>query len=99
MRIAAYMLDGRALKWWTSIRNRQQSGVELTWEDFKREYNLQFYPSVYRDQKQREFLALTQGSLSVAEYEATFTALSRYAAILVADEGEKFRMFQDGLDH
>ena len=98
LRIAAYMLEGRGLEWWTSIRNRQQPGVELRWEDFKREYNLQFYPSVYRDQKRREFLALTQGSLSVMEYEAAFTALSRYATILVADEGEKCRLFQDGLN-
>ena len=59
LRIAAYMLEGRDLEWWTSIRNRQQPDIELRWEDFKREYNLQFYPSVYRDQKRREFLALT----------------------------------------
>ena len=32
------------------------------------------------------------------EYEAAFTALSRYATVLVADEGEKCRLFQDGLN-
>ena len=44
-------------------------------------------------------MALTQGRLSVAKYEATFMALSKYAITLVIDEEEKCKMFQDGLDH
>ena len=45
-----------------------------------------------------EFLALTQGRLSVAEYEATFIALAKYAPTLVAEEKEKYKIFQDGLN-
>ena len=37
--------------------------------------------------------------MSVAEYEAAFTTLSKYAAALVTDEVEKCRIFQDGLNH
>ena len=44
-------------------------------------------------------MSVTLGKLSVAEYEATFTELSKYAKVLVTDEVEKCRMFQDGLDH
>ena len=36
--------------------------------------------------------------MSVAEYEATFMALSKYATALVTDEEEKCRMFHDGLN-
>ena len=42
---------------------------------------------------------MTQGRLSVTEYEATFIALAKYAANLVAEEEEKCRMFQDGLNN
>ena len=42
---------------------------------------------------------MTQGKMSIAEYEATFIALSKYTAALVTDEVEKCRMFQDGLNH
>ena len=36
--IATFLLEGRALNWWTSIINRQPQGTEVTEEDFKREY-------------------------------------------------------------
>ena len=36
--------------------------------------------------------------MSVAEYEATFIELSRFAETLVADEEEKCRLFQEGLN-
>ena len=40
LRIAAYMLEERALEWWIAICSMQPFRVELTWEDFKKEYNL-----------------------------------------------------------
>ena len=44
-----------------------------------------------------DFLKLVQGDKSVMEYEATFTALSRFATALVADEQSKCRRFLEGL--
>ena len=41
---------------------------------------------------------LTQGNKSVVEHEATFTELSSYAALLVADEEKRCKKFQDGLN-
>ena len=58
-RIAVHMLKGSASTWWKSISRRQLPGVELTWEDFRREFNQKFYSSLYRDQKRKEFLELT----------------------------------------
>ena len=37
--------------------------------------------------------------MSVAEYESMFTSLSRYAVMLMVDEEEKIKMFQEGLNH
>ena len=73
-------------------------GVELTWKDFRREFNRKFYSSLFRDQKKKEFLDLTQGNKSVAEYEAALMELLSYAAPLVGDKEERCKKFQDGLN-
>ncbi|XP_059595556.1 uncharacterized protein LOC132254277 [Vitis vinifera] len=44
-----------------------------------------------------EFVRLEQGDLTVAQYEAKFTELSRFAPQLIATEDEKTLKFQDGL--
>ena len=45
----------------------------------------------------REFLNLTQGDRSVAEYEVEFLRLSRSAQGMVASEYERCVRFEDGL--
>ena len=44
-----------------------------------------------------EFVHLEQKYLTVAQYEAKFTKLSRFAPQLIATEEEKALKFQDGL--
>ena len=44
-----------------------------------------------------EFILLEQRDLTVAQYEAKFTELSRFAPQLIATEEEKALKFQDGL--
>ena len=56
-------------------------------------------PKIYRDEKQREFLNLKQGNMTVAEYEVKFTQLSRYASSMVATERDKCRRFEEGLKY
>ena len=48
--------------------------------------------------KQREFLALTEGSLSVSEYLHKFNHLARYSLYDVAIEERKVDRFLGGLD-
>ena len=91
--IVAFLLEGRALNWWTSIISRQPQGVEMTRRDLKREYYQQYYTDHYKDQKRREFTRLTQGGISVIDYEATFIELSKFVAIFVTDEWKKSRLF------
>ena len=44
-----------------------------------------------------EFVCLEQRDLTVAQYEANFTELSRFAPQLIVTEEEKALKFQDGL--
>ncbi|RVW26566.1 Transposon Ty3-G Gag-Pol polyprotein [Vitis vinifera] len=44
-----------------------------------------------------EFIRLEQGDMTVAQYEAKFTELSRFSPQLIATEEEKALKFQDGL--
>ena len=46
---------------------------------------------------EQDFLSLTQGSMSVLEYEARFVELSRYAPHIVIDEKRKVKEFMMGL--
>ena len=50
----------------------------------------------YVDARRREFLNLTQGDKSMAEYEAEFLRLSRYACRMVETEYEHCVHFEDG---
>ncbi|XP_012453426.1 uncharacterized protein LOC105775461 [Gossypium raimondii] len=51
----------------------------------------------YVDARRKEFLSLTQGSKTVAEYEAEFLRLSCYDRGIVAIEYERCVRFEDGL--
>ncbi|XP_017644273.1 uncharacterized protein LOC108484900 [Gossypium arboreum] len=51
----------------------------------------------YVDTCRREFLNLTQGDRSIAQYKAKFLRLSRYARGMVASEYERCIHFEDGL--
>ncbi|KAK3036488.1 hypothetical protein RJ639_030835 [Escallonia herrerae] len=50
-----------------------------------------------KDQKEEEFLKLVQNDMTVAQYEAKFTSLSRYAPHQVDIENHKARRFEKGL--
>ena len=98
LRVATYMLRGGAWDWWKSIKGRQTRGTVLTWEDFRREFFVQYYPEVYLDQQRKRFLGLRQEKMSMAEYETTFTQLSRFSEGFMRGEVERCRFFLNGLN-
>ncbi|WMV14469.1 hypothetical protein MTR67_007854 [Solanum verrucosum] len=57
-----------------------------------------YVPRTLRDRKKDEFMALEQGGMSVAAYEAKFHDLSRYDTQLVTTEKERIRLFIKGLN-
>jgi len=53
----------------------------MTWERLRELMDNQYYPRDVQRTKEREFLGLKQGDLSVMEYAAKFNELSRFSHI------------------
>lgn len=62
-----------------------------------RQFKKKYVPNVAKDKKAKEFARLVQGQMLMADYEAKFIDLSRYAPHVVASAREKARKFQEGL--
>ncbi|MQL67938.1 hypothetical protein Taro_000213 [Colocasia esculenta] len=64
---------------------------------FVRLFRAKFVPEHVQDRMEQEFLSLAQGSMTVLEYEARFSELSKYAPHIMADERRKTKNFVIGL--
>ncbi|MQL91459.1 hypothetical protein Taro_024070 [Colocasia esculenta] len=89
----------RADVWWASLlRTRFEDGAfEVAWDEFVRLFRAKFIPEHIQDRMEQEFLSLTQGSMTVLEYEVRFAELSKYAPHIVTDERRKAKKFVMGL--
>jgi len=56
----------------------EAKGTTITWALFQERFLEKYFPEDVREKKEMEFLALTQGSMTVGEYVAKFKELSRY---------------------
>ncbi|KAA3460493.1 ATP-dependent zinc metalloprotease FtsH [Gossypium australe] len=90
------LLCDESYQWWLTVRDGAIA-EDLTWEYFKAAYQKKYVGTSYIDAQRKVFLRLVQGSKSVAEYEAEFLRLSRYARGIVATEHEQCVRFEDGL--
>ncbi|MQL92581.1 hypothetical protein Taro_025205 [Colocasia esculenta] len=71
--------------------------VDVTWDAFVRLLRAKFVPEHIQDKMEQEFPSLTQGSMTVLEYEARFSELSKSAPHIVEDERRKTKKFVMGL--
>ena len=98
VRYATFMFRNQAEEWWRSIRGElPANGNELLWPEFLRIFYGQFFPSSEQEKRAEEFARLVQGTMSVAEYEAKFRTLSKFASWVALDPREKGKKFQRGL--
>ncbi|CAA0822214.1 Unknown protein, partial [Striga hermonthica] len=98
MLCAQIQLTGDARLWWQaywSMRPGEKDGY--TWDQFKELIREKYYPSYYRADMERQFLALTQGTRTVDEYEREFTRLGAFVPDLVGTEAKRAHRFTDGL--
>ncbi|MQL75467.1 hypothetical protein Taro_007837 [Colocasia esculenta] len=97
--LATYMLQERADVWWASLlRTRFEDGaIDVAWDEFVRLFRAKFVPEHIQDRMEQEFLSLTQGSMTVLEYEARFSKLSKYTPHIVTEERRKTKKFVMGL--
>ncbi|MQL75030.1 hypothetical protein Taro_007407 [Colocasia esculenta] len=75
----------------------EDGAIEVAWDEFVRLFRAKFVPEHIQDRMEQEFLSLTQGSMTVLEYEARFAELSKYATHIVADVHMKAKKFVMGL--
>ncbi|KAL1225374.1 hypothetical protein V5N11_009031 [Cardamine amara subsp. amara] len=80
--LAVHYLKGDAHEWWQGVVARR-AGVLLSWDEFRREFDLKYFLQEARDRLQGEFLYLSQGSRSVREYESEFNRLKWFTAELL----------------
>ncbi|CAA0831249.1 Unknown protein, partial [Striga hermonthica] len=95
---AQLQLTGDARLWWNaywSMRPGEKAGC--TWDMLKELVREKYYPSYYRAEMERQFLALQQGTHTVDEYEREFTRLAAFVPDLVDTEAQSAQRFIDGL--
>jgi len=70
--------EGEAEYWWRTVKPRGEENP-MNWERLIELLDNKYYPWDVQRMKEREFLSLKQGHLSVMEYAARFNELSRFA--------------------
>ncbi|XP_052177626.1 uncharacterized protein LOC127791686 [Diospyros lotus] len=96
VQLATFLFRDDAERWWETTRQRY--GIRgPTWAEFREVFHGTYFPSWVREQKTYEFIELTQGNKSVAQYEEEFISLARFAPDLVSTEEKKATKFQRGL--
>jgi len=83
--LATYQFEEEAEYWWGTIKPRNGENP-MTWTRLRELMVQQHYPRNVQRMKEREFLGLKQGNMSVIEYAFKFNELSRFAPHQVSTE-------------
>ncbi|XP_028105250.1 uncharacterized protein LOC114304279 [Camellia sinensis] len=89
--LATYTLKDKARRWWLLIRG---SNGNMIWIRFNEIFYDKYFSQCFRDRKVSEFQELKQGKMFVAECEAKFTELARFAPHMVDTDFKKARKFK-----
>ncbi len=103
VKFATYMLEGLAEFWWKSekrllLGGRTKIEAPITWDKFVESFYEHYFTKTFRAKQAKLFMGFQQGSLSVVEYEAKFTELSRFSPHMVDTEEHKVDKLFDGLN-
>ncbi|XP_052204027.1 uncharacterized protein LOC127809303 [Diospyros lotus] len=96
VQLGTFLLRDDAERWWETVCQRY-GPRDPTWAEFQNAFNEAYCPAWYKEQKVYEFIELVQGSKTVAQYEAEFITLARYAPDLISTEEKKASKVQRGL--
>ena len=69
----------------------------MPWATFRELFLEKYFPEEEKDQREKEFMELTQGNLTVREYTTQFERLSRFARHMVDTPQKKVKKFHRGL--
>ena len=96
IRLAAFQLEGEAQVWWRWVRTSRDLEV-MTWAEFQELFMGKYFLETVRHAKAQEFLELKQGVMTVMDYMARFTELTRFVDDYMAIDMAKVRRFENGL--
>jgi hypothetical protein len=82
---ATQLLSDGAMTWWETIQLRRATKT-LSWDDFKTEFENQYYSKYHPKMKEHEFQAFRQEAMSVLEFERQFHDLSLFAPHYIPSE-------------
>jgi hypothetical protein len=95
---ASGRLTGPTADWWDSYVVVDDAADTITWAEFTTQFRNYHIPVGLMKIKNKEFLSLKQGNMSISEYRDKFIQLSRYALDEVADDERKQEHFIEGLN-
>ncbi|XP_056846530.1 uncharacterized protein LOC130497610 [Raphanus sativus] len=96
LRLTMQYLRGDALVWWEGIRLDHDGLERLTFEDFIREFDRKYFPEEAMDKQKSDFDHISQGEMSVREYERKFNQLRRFAGGGITEK-DLIRRFLKGM--
>jgi hypothetical protein len=96
--LASHQLSGPAADWWDTYVEAHEEPEIINWLEFKAAFRGHHVPQGVIKLKKKEFQDLKRGSMSVNEYIAKFTQLSRYAPHEVDTDEKKQEYFLNGLN-
>ena len=89
----AYQLQEDTLQWWKTM----EVNVANKWELFKEAFLIQYFMDTANEALKIEFITLVQRTMTMAQYKAKFTSLSRFANAFVSTAKERAKQFMRGL--
>ena len=64
-----FLLHGEARQWWKNEKAKKHGG-EHTWKEFQDLFLRRYFPLSVHERKRKEFLNLTQGNMTMPQYDA-----------------------------
>ncbi|XP_070057741.1 uncharacterized protein [Nicotiana tomentosiformis] len=94
---ATFQLEGRARRWWKSyLFGRPADSPPMTWDRFTCIFLDRYIPLSQRKELRFQFEQLQLGQMSVTDYEARFSELSRLALMILPTDAKRVRRFVAG---
>ncbi|XP_070020429.1 uncharacterized protein [Nicotiana sylvestris] len=93
-----FQLEDRARRWWQSyLIGRTTGSPPMTWDQFTQLFLDRYIPPSKMEEPRYQFEQLEKGQMSLTDYEARFSELSRYALMILPTSVERVKRFVAGL--
>ncbi|XP_073271489.1 uncharacterized protein [Primulina huaijiensis] len=96
---STYLFEEASHNWWRMVEHKwTKNHNPKMWDNFLQEFEGKYITQVILNTREREFMDLVQGDMTIAQYEAEFHRLIHYAKHYMEDEVRKKKKFVHGLN-